>query len=40
MLSKSDQIESSALKIGVLVNLIMAIAGWVEPNLIAEDIFI
>ena len=25
----SDNIEVSALKIGVLVNLIMAIAGWV-----------
>jgi len=27
MLSKTDQIESSALKIGVFINFIMAIAG-------------
>jgi len=37
MLSKSDQIESSALKIGVLVNLIMAIAGWVAYSLTGSE---
>ena len=37
MISKTDQIESSALKIGVLVNLIMAIAGWVAYSLTGSE---
>jgi len=37
MLSKTDQIESSALKIGVFINLIMAIAGWVAYSLTGSE---
>ena len=37
MLSKTDQIEYSALKIGVLINLIMAIAGWVAYSLTGSE---
>ena len=37
MLSQTDQIESSALKIGVVVNLLMAIAGWVAFSLTGSE---
>ena len=37
MLSQTDQIESSALKIGVIVNLLMAIAGWVTFSLTGSE---
>jgi len=37
MLSQTDQIESSALKIGVLVNLMMAIAGWIAFSLTGSE---
>ena len=37
MLSQTDQIESSALKIGVFVNLLMAIAGWVAFSLTGSE---
>ena len=37
MPSKTDQIESSALKIGVLINLIMAIAGWIAYSLTGSE---
>lgn len=37
MLSQTDQIESSALKIGVIVNLLMAIAGWVAYSLTGSE---
>ncbi len=37
MLSQSDQIESSALKIGVIVNLMMAIAGWIAFSLTGSE---
>ncbi len=37
MLSQTDQIESSALKIGVLVNLMMAVAGWVAYSLTGSE---
>ena len=37
MISKTDQIESSALKIGVIVNLLMAVAGWVAFSLTGSE---
>lgn len=37
MLSKTDRLESSALKIGVFVNLLMAIAGWVAYYLTGSE---
>ena len=37
MISKTDQIESSALKIGVIVNLLMAVAGWVAYSLTGSE---
>jgi len=37
MLSQTDQIESSALKIGVIVNLMMAIAGWIAFSLTGSE---
>ncbi len=37
MLSQTDQIESSALKIGVIINLLMAIAGWVAFSLTGSE---
>lgn len=37
MLNKTDQIEASALKIGVIVNFLMAVAGWVAYSLTGSE---